>query len=363
VSYQLRTETITTAAKLQGLMPEWQNLFRRRADTPFVDPRLIMAWWQARGSKQGHRLHIVIGRVAGRLVAVAPLSVVRRSAARFLRWAGDEDFDYCDTLLEDAVFGVPLWQAVRRSGGFDVALIKNIRPNTHTCSVLARFGRAVRSNDVFRIKNQWASRDEWARAVLPTTWLKRARYIDRKLEPHGQQELEIIIQPDDPRLAECICTLARQKSEWTARRAKSDGISFEDRDSAATLRHVAHSAGESGILHLSRLRCGSNVLAVHLGFVHNGTFYYYMPSYDLAWSAFSPGKILMTQLIGWAVEKRLRYFDFMSGDDAYKAEFASERLTLTDFTFAGSLPGYVMEAALERWYFRTRETSSNLPRC
>lgn len=348
----MAVQTVTDQSGLDALSAEWQHLFERRGTTPFNDPRLIIAWWHTRGSNQGRRLHIVTVRINDKLVAVAPLSVMCRSGVKFLRWAGDEVYDYCDTLLDDVALAPALWRAVARGGGFDVALIKNVPPCSITHSELQEFGRPVRRKKVARLRIQWSSSTEWQRAALSGKSLKRFRYLERRLAERDPLEFEILAEPGDPRLGSAVKTLVQQKSAWVASRGKSDGLFVDPQAGAALLHDIVRRAAQSGSLHLSWLRCGSSVLAIHLGFAFGRTFYYYIPSYSCEWSAFSPGKLLMYRLIGWAVNNGFECFDFMSGEADYKSVFANEQCELSDFTFVGSLRGRILEPALVHGYFR-----------
>ena len=352
MSLQIVSQTITDQSGLDALGDDWQHLFQRRGTTPFHDPRLIIAWWHARGSSQGRRLHVVAIRMDSKLVGVAPLSVMHRTGVRFLRWAGDEIYDYCDALLEDAAFAPALWQAAAHSRGFDIALIKNVRPWSDTYSELKALGRPVRRREIARLRIQWSSSTEWERAALSGKSLKRFRYLERRLTLRAPLEFEVMVQPDDPRLGPAVDALIQQKSTWVAMRGKSEGLFVEPRAGAAVLLDIVHRAAQSGTLHLSSLRCGQSVLATHLGFTFGDTFYYYMPSYNHEWSAFSPGKLLMHKLIGWAVNNGFQCCDFMSGEADYKSVLANEHCQLLDFTFAGSAAGHILEPVLAHGYFR-----------
>jgi CelD/BcsL family acetyltransferase involved in cellulose biosynthesis len=89
--------------------------------------------------------------------------------------------------------------------------------------------------------------------------------------------------------------------------------------------------------------------------VHHDTFYYYQPSFDLNWSEYSPGNVLLAKVIGWCIDNGIPTLDFMMGDHGYKNAYANQKLELTDFLFPASLTGRFADWALRNLYFRSRD--------
>lgn len=92
-----------------------------------------------------------------------------------------------------------------------------------------------------------------------------------------------------------------------------------------------------GLVHLSELRLDDQPISWHLGFLHRGVFYYYLPSFEASMERFSPGKIHLYYCMVDAIEKRAGFFDHLRGVEAYKAGWATGLRQLYGFRF--SLPG------------------------
>jgi CelD/BcsL family acetyltransferase involved in cellulose biosynthesis len=344
-------QTISSEEQAGALFDDWRALQLRVGRSLFTDPAFFAAWWDTHGRSSGRRLHVTIGRAQGRLVALAPLVVVRRFGFRFLEWAGANVFDYGDTLLDDHVGGEPLWRAIRNSRHYDVAFIRGVHAGLDCYNALTQFGYPAKRNTVYRVDMAWASGEAWMAEALSRSSRQLLRRKQRQLQRQG--EFGFRVHRSGPPPSAVLETLVQQKSAWASRRGER-GLFDDPRRAASLLQRMAEIASHLGSLHLSWLHCDEEILAVHLGFMHHNVLHYYMPSYDPKWSHFSPGSLLIVYLIKWCIENGISVLDFMRGDDPYKHAYANARTELTDFSFPGSPRGRLAELAVRKLYLRTR---------
>ncbi|CAL9449470.1 hypothetical protein SUDANB96_02425 [Streptomyces sp. enrichment culture] len=93
------TELVTDDAAFAALAGDWDRLHRRCATaTPFQTHAWLHSWWLSYGRRG--RLRLLLVRHAGDLVAVAPLTAVRRPLPALVPLGG-EISDYGDVLLDD----------------------------------------------------------------------------------------------------------------------------------------------------------------------------------------------------------------------------------------------------------------------
>jgi CelD/BcsL family acetyltransferase involved in cellulose biosynthesis len=88
----------------------------------------------------------------------------------------------------------------------------------------------------------------------------------------------------------------------------------------------------AGVTHFSALSLNDKPINWHLGFNVHGRFYYYMHTFDLVYSNYSPGKIHLFYLIKSCFQDKLKTFDFLRGDEAYKAGISRENTELYQLT-------------------------------
>ena len=78
------------------------------------------------------------------------------------------------------------------------------------------------------------------------------------------------------------------------------------------------------MLDLTLLEVDGKPVAGSLGFVDGDTYYYYLPAWEPELAPLAPSGLLLANLIERAYERGLRRFDFMLGDEPYKARWATE---------------------------------------
>lgn len=83
-----------------------------------------------------------------------------------------------------------------------------------------------------------------------------------------------------------------------------------------------------GLLHLSTLECGERAISWHIGFMHKGRFYWYVPAYDASMSRYSPGQMHLAKLVEETMAKGITVFDFLRGEEPYKMQWTSQTTPL-----------------------------------
>jgi len=94
-------------------------------------------------------------------------------------------------------------------------------------------------------------------------------------------------------------------------------------------------AFDEGFLQLSFLEINGEKAAVYCCFDYKNRVYVYNSGFNIAFSSFSPGWVLLSYLIQHAILNKKSHFDFMRGDEAYKYRF-------------GAVDSFVMRAILNR---------------
>jgi CelD/BcsL family acetyltransferase involved in cellulose biosynthesis len=80
---------------------------------------------------------------------------------------------------------------------------------------------------------------------------------------------------------------------------------------------------EKGAITLSALYVGDRAAAIHMGPVSAERFYYWVPAYDTELQLYSPGVILMEELMRDCMSAGTREFDFLIGGEDYKFYYAT----------------------------------------
>ena len=159
---ELRIEKIRDDVALAALAPEWRTL---QADTGARNPFLFWEWTSACSAHvcPGAEPFVLAARTSeGRLVGLAPLCLERKLGARVLRFIGDGRSDYLGFLVDPVVPGVEraLPSASRSSAA---------RGTSQCCAISRRTTRRSR-----QIACRWGSRLTRLRAPSAPTSRSRA---------------------------------------------------------------------------------------------------------------------------------------------------------------------------------------------
>lgn len=133
---------------------------------------------------------------------------------------------------------------------------------------------------------------------------------------------------DDPRASTFDACIA-----WKSAQYRQTGLT--DMFAAAANVSMFHALRARGAVVVSSLAAGDALLAVHIGGLADERLYWWVPAYDPAHAKFSPGRLLLEDLVEESHRRRLREFDFLIGDEAYKWQYATHNRMVGPL---GSLP-------------------------
>ncbi len=319
-----------------ALEHDWNALLERCDASVFQSFEWQRTWWRHFGEGgRGARLHLVTVRGPDGLVAAAPLYVERTRVLgvlglRRLLFLGHLDSDYLDVLVARG------WEAEcadliaehlsSRADLFDVAVLEETPERSRTGrllhdALLRRGWTATRS--VQELCPQTALHATWDDTVAALD-LRERRAVRRRLRNVAKDfrvELEVITAGAQVEggMAEFI---EMHQERWTR-----DGYSgvFADVRAAAFHRDVSERLSRRGWLYLAFLRVDGRRCAAIYGFSFGAILGAYLTGArhgaDLA--RYSPGRVLHTKSMQWAIASGRTLYDFMRGTERYKYELGA----------------------------------------
>lgn len=170
---------------------------------------------------------------------------------------------------------------------------------------------------------------------LPATWdaylgsvsSQRRQTIRRKERAlFRDHKVEVTIH-DGASLAtgwEQLVTLHRQR--WP------EGSEFSTPRQQALHRHLAQECANRGTLWLATVTLDGAPAAAWYGFSRGSTLSFYQGGIDPAWSKSSVGQVLHGLMIQRAIEKGMRRYDFLRGEESYKDDWTSSSRRCEEWT-------------------------------
>jgi CelD/BcsL family acetyltransferase involved in cellulose biosynthesis len=311
---------------------------------------VLKVWLDTIGVARGVDPHfVVVSDERGERGFALALGIERRYGVRVLTFLDGGVSDYnAPVVFANASAGCPwsLPHLIERLRGvlppFDLVMFEKM-----PADVLDRVNPLVQtdmekhvpSGHTTMLPGSWA---EFAATRLPRR--ADARRKRRKLEAMGK--LTFVVADDAPSRERLLEAMIRQKTQRYIETRGWDGF---DRPGYRTyFRRMTERLGSSGTVHACALQLDDKVIAAHWGLVAGARFYSLMPSFDAEWSRFSPGRLLLEELIAWSYAHGITCFDFGIGDESYKFEFRDAVLPLFRAVIPVTLAGSACVFALNR---------------
>lgn len=103
---------------------------------------------------------------------------------------------------------------------------------------------------------------------------------------------------------------------------------------------------------LSVLKINKEIVSASLGFLTNNRFYYYIPTlFTDKYNKYSPGKILISELIKWSIENKVKIFDFGFGEENYKKYWSNRSENLFRYMYNKNFKGLVILQIIKVYLF------------
>jgi CelD/BcsL family acetyltransferase involved in cellulose biosynthesis len=349
----------------------WEQI-RRAAptETLFLTLDWLEAWWRHLGPRGRPSILAVEDEAAP--VALAPLhrAPIGRSGLVALRPLGVGVSDYLDLLLppeaerRGACLGALLDGLLARPLLWDVLDLPNVPAESPTVGELSRLGevRGLRlavlpgyARPAVALSGTW---DDYATS-RPSKMRYNLRSRLRRLGQCGPVRFRTADTAGEVRMA--LGELTRLHARrWAGQRTST--IFSSSLRARAFYAEVVQRYAASGLLDLTLLEVGDRVVAGSLGFVERGTFYYYLPAWEPELAIYAPSSLLLAHLIERAFAAGLERFDFMLGDEPYKAQWATEERHTVRLVIANrGVRGRAAFEALISWHgLRQRARASEL---
>jgi CelD/BcsL family acetyltransferase involved in cellulose biosynthesis len=289
------------------------------AETVYVTWEFQRSWWETLGRGQ---LLLIVAERDDQPVALAPFywesGMIYFVGSSFeldcLDFVGDiSDPEVLDALLETAR------EHVAKFLGFQFYFVPD---GSHTGQRLkqaaARLGLSCYEEDTMAAPVlDLVGQPEFAQAATQKDSLMRYERLLRReasLEVRHMRDGEAIL----PHLDEFF---QQHVARWDGRGNPSRFLYAKTREFFERLTQVA--AG-SGLLRFMRIDWCGRPIAFHYGYCHRSRYFWGVPSFAVDLARYSPGQILLRQLLLAAIEERASVFDFGTGDQAFKKRFATQ---------------------------------------
>jgi CelD/BcsL family acetyltransferase involved in cellulose biosynthesis len=337
----LTIEEVRGTAAFATLCAEWQTLYRASDAAPFLTWEWLSAWHEQLGAEREPLL--LCARAAGQLVGLLPLSIEQRQVAR---WCGQlrrvaflgEAFggaDYLDALVLPArrtEVCQALFTHLLQHVEFDWLELEGLAADSPNLPLLERLLAQQRQANLRRTPHYTCPQVElkagWPELLAHS---RRRDNFNKKLRRMQQRhafEYRVVTQA-----AEIEAAFERYYALHERRWLEHGG---SDATGHARLREFQRAAVQrlavAGLARFEEIWLDGVCVASNYALDDGRNYYFYSTGYDQAYHHLSPGGVLIGLTIESACARGLQRFDFLRGDEGYKAVWANgarETVTLT----------------------------------
>jgi CelD/BcsL family acetyltransferase involved in cellulose biosynthesis len=341
MSDRVHRVTVVGPADLPELRNDWDSL-AGRCPARYLSQswRWAAAAWHTVAQPRGRKLHIVVLRNEGRLVAVFPLVSFRTRQLKVVRPLGSESSEYSSPLVEPgphySEYMTRIFKAAARFG--DVLLLPHVRRDEAFAEFIGHYRfRAYEDN---LLNTPWLDRRdyrEWPEylASLSTSHLAGLRRKHRRLEEQGGLSFDVERSPIPEAEIDTVLSL---KQQWMDRN-QVDNPWIATPEYRAFLLAVTSGNVDRDALTLFTFRLDGKLVGAQLNAIDGKRVEFLIGAFDEQWGRYSPGELLMQQCLCWAFENGLD-FDFRIGSEPYKLNWARRDTITSDWQVALSARGF-----------------------
>lgn len=330
----MELHVFNTADGFDALRDEWDNLLAVSATNEvFVTYEWQKTWWD---SYYPGDLWLIAGRdEAGRLVGIAPWFIEQPS--RLLRMIGCVDVtDYLDIIA-----------APEQLGAFCDALAAWLKDNADQfesvslCNIPARsptLAALVESLTKHGFQAEIEQQEVCPAIQLPTTFdayleslnKKNRHELRRKLRRAEESQADkvgwYIVGPDHDLINEVECFLELMANSHPDKRAF-----LQNEQNVTFFRAIAPALAARGWLQLSFLTVNGDSAAAYFSIDYGNRIGLYNSGLNPdAYAHLSPGIVLLTYIIRYAIEQGRTVFDFLRGNEEYKYRMGAHDSTVME---------------------------------
>jgi hypothetical protein len=328
-----------------SFMKYWKGLMEQSTDAHvFFEPCMVRAWYETYRDRRRIEPRFLIYRPNSECTILYPLVLDcgcwKDIWLRVIRPVGYYEFDYQDPILSgdcSAAINSSFWQDIvnelsRVGNDFDLFEIPRIRQGrTMGFEGFSEIGKAPYI--------ELAKFESFEKLLIDISSQLRQdiRRQEHRLCAFGTLKMDVLGKNELSSAMEILPDfLSHYRARWAPTCPKLMPWPSRKDD---FYKNLLVNVLPSGFLHMSVLNCGEKAISWHVGFLYKKRFYWGTPTFNSAFSNYSPGKVHLAKLIEEAFCKQVEVFDFLAGQESYK--FWWTRQTRSLYRWSILIPGFL----------------------
>jgi CelD/BcsL family acetyltransferase involved in cellulose biosynthesis len=315
----------------KDLKEQWDTLLGQSIiDVPFLRYEYLENWWHTRGGGEWTndiQLAIISAHEGNILVGIAPFFINKENEKNVLYLLGSKEIcDYLDLIVKPADLDYFVRELIsfitnKSFPRWDQIVLDNLLQSSPSVAALEKAASELGWN----FKSECKKQSPFIR--LPGNWEEYLNSIDNKQRHEIRRKMRRAEENTDLKWyfideesslddeIEAFLQLMALDKE------KSSFLTIPMREQ---MRLTMQWAFKEKFLQLSFLEIHNQKAAGYLCFHYKSKILVYNSGFDPKFSEYSPGWVLLADLLRWANENQIVDFDFMRGNEDYKYRFGAK---------------------------------------
>jgi len=299
-------------------------------------------WQNTIGRELGVTPAVIVVSGYCRAEVLLPFCITRIKGVRVLVYMGGLQADYNMPICTDA--GITIlqdlntWRAIfERVPGFDVCHFKKIPEDPHPESIYPFISGELSVMDSSHSVELPASQDELL-GRLPGKHIRDSRRNWRRLNALCRLEFRSFDVDDIVHDGVFNEFITQKRHRYHRTGGKDIFDTKAGRDFYSMMPRIL---GANAKLHFSALCLDDTYLSFSLAALDQSRYYGLISTFSDEYSKYSPGRLLIEELMNYAIKSKIGVFDFTHGSEEYKMRWCNRHELLFEILFPITFYGFI----------------------
>lgn len=283
------------------------------------------------------------------VLMIIPMQVTKKFDSLFLEWIGNEVVDFmCPLISKKLTINKNNFDAIwasflKKIKKYDVILLKKqpefIKSIQNPFTI---FLKKDNEKKYFLIENHKKSWDEYFSSIFNSKHKYNLEISIRKLEKFGRLLFQQAASYEEK--IKVINIVMKNKKLQYLKEKNSNLLNFNKLENfyLNLLLLEEEKKIKKFSFQISTLKLNDNVIAGCIGVVEKDSYNYLIPTYDDELKKYSPGIILLKNIVNWSFLNKILIFNFGDGDESYKKKWSNKIHFTYDFADYNSIRGFIL---------------------
>ncbi len=328
----------------------WKKFEKTSFHHIFQKYEWIKSWQENIGAKKfGFKPQIIEIKENSETIFLFPLGLRRYFSIKILETLGGSQSDYQSPIIHKDIYSnkdkqKSIFTFLKNNlPKHDIFIISNQPQYIFPIeNFLFDIGK-IKDEKSYNFQIQKLSYENYISTVLKKKIRNDTRRQKKRLSEKGK--LKFKIAKTQKEFDYYFKLLAKHKSDQYMRTNAFD--IFSDKSILNFYKNLLSDSDYKEIINLSILMLNDEVLAINLGFLSKKVFYYIMPTYNIGYFKYSPGRILLEYLVEWSFKNKVEVFDFCVGNERYKFDWTNNSMKVSEKKIIKNFRGFLFFCMLE----------------